>query len=310
MSFLGNKAQMNKSVTLDGLLNALDGVHRGTQKRIMIATTNYPEKLIPSIRRRGRFGQSLKIDYPREPELAEMFKYYLPQINRTDIMSQIRAVEQSLGLRLSTAAAVDILAKESLDRAKPTPPSTTHKDLATSVVNQIDASLRELEQNNRKRLDGTHQLLSLLGLEKCGGSFHDQGLVDLRYVKLLNDHELKDIGITRLGDRKKLLDSFQYMEDTPALSGDALQKAKDGLRAMRDSEENLFDGVAKLLKSVFDEKQAAELEEKFNEQGLAQCTLAELQKLSAGDLEKEEFGLKKLGDRHRLLLAIGKLREP
>ena len=41
----------SRKVTLDGLLNALDGVQRGASKRIIIATTNYPEKLVPSIRR-------------------------------------------------------------------------------------------------------------------------------------------------------------------------------------------------------------------------------------------------------------------
>merc|ERR1719326_1205271 len=114
ISFVGNKAEMNKRVTLDGLLNALDGVHRGTQKRIMVATTNYPEKLIPSIRRRGRFGYSVKIDYPMERELRSMLRYYLPQLPREEVLTGIHAVERSLGLRLSTAAAVDIIAKISL----------------------------------------------------------------------------------------------------------------------------------------------------------------------------------------------------
>ena len=45
-----NDSKESRRVTLDGLLNAIDGVQRGASKRIIIATTNYPEKLIPSIR--------------------------------------------------------------------------------------------------------------------------------------------------------------------------------------------------------------------------------------------------------------------
>jgi hypothetical protein len=51
---IGVKAGLDKDskkVTLDGLLNAIDGVQRGASKRILIATTNYPEKLVPSLRR-------------------------------------------------------------------------------------------------------------------------------------------------------------------------------------------------------------------------------------------------------------------
>jgi len=302
ISLVGNKAEMNKRVTLDGLLNALDGVHRGTQKRIMIATTNYPEKLIPSIRRRGRFGYSVKIDYPEDQELESMFKYYLPQLPRDEVLTGIHAVERSLGLRLSTAAAVDIIAKISLQRSND-PMSV----LGSNVVKQVEGALRELETSNRKQLHGTHELLSLLGLEKYAKCLYEEGLFDMRYVKLLNDGELSNIGIDSLGDRKKLLDSFQYMEDTPPLSGDRLDKARANLRAMRDQDPKvvLFDGIAKLLREVFEGEEASEFEAKFKEEGMAMCTMEELKKLNDGDLEK--LGLKRLGDRQRLLLCIEKL---
>merc|ERR1712078_230006 len=58
----------------------------------------------------------------------------------------------------------------------------------------------------------------------------------MRYVKLLNDGELSAIGIKTLGDRKKLLDAFQFMEDTPALSGEQLAAAEEGLQLMRNPE--------------------------------------------------------------------------
>jgi SpoVK/Ycf46/Vps4 family AAA+-type ATPase len=305
ISFVGNKAEMNKRVTLDGLLNALDGVHRGTQKRILVATTNYPEKLIPSIRRRGRFGHSVRIDYPDDAQLEDMFKYYLPQVPKDEVLANIRGIEQSLGLRLSTAAAIDIIAKLSLQRS-PLPPS----DLGHGIVKQVEDALRELESSNQKQLRGTHELLSLLGLQEYADCFLEQGLVDMRYVKLLNDGELKELGIQNLGDRKKLLDSFQYMEDTPVLFGEKLEKACKELRMMRDQDDKVvvFNGVPALLRTVFKEEQAFEREAKFKEEGLGNCTIEELQKLTTDDLQTK-LGLAKLGDRQRLLLCIERLRE-
>jgi len=304
ISFVGNKAEMNKRVTLDGLLNALDGVHRGTQKRILVATTNYPDKLIPSIRRRGRFGHSVRIDYPHDAQLEDMFRYYLPQVPKDEVIANIRGVELSLGLRLSTAAAIDIIAKLSLQRSA-LPPN----DLGLGIVKQVEDALRELESSNRKQLRGTHELLSLLGLQEYADCFYQQGLVDMRYVKLLSDAELKDTGIKNLGDRKKLLDSFQYMEDTPALIGEKLENAHKGLQAMRDQDDKvvLFDGVPALLRAVFNEEQASELVGKFKEEGLGNCTIEELQQLTADDLETK-LGLAKLGDRRRLLVCIERLR--
>ena len=47
-------------------------MQRGASKRIIIATTNYPEKLMPSMRRRGRLGLSFEITYPSDATLAKV----------------------------------------------------------------------------------------------------------------------------------------------------------------------------------------------------------------------------------------------
>lgn len=305
LSLLGNKAHMNKCVTLDGLLNALDGVHRGTQKRIMIATTNFAEKLIPSIRRRGRFGISHHIDYPQDAELLDMLAYYLPHLPALDILKGIKTIELRTGLRLTTAGAIDIIAKLGLSAGT----SGQGKDeTVATLLHQVEASLFELLQSNRKRLYGTHELLTLLGMQKYAPDFLRNGLVDLRYVKLLNDAELEKVGVTILGDRKKLLDAFQYMEDTPPLQDDQLAKATLGLKALLKDTSHIFLGVEALLKSVIeDEELRAVVETKFKEQGLSESGVKELKKLDAGDLEK--LGVERLGDRKTLLLRIEKLEE-
>ena len=107
-------------VTLDGLLNALDGVQRGASKRIIIATTNYPEKLMPSIRRRGRLGLSFEISYPSDETLSRLLSHHLPQ--NTDVrktLTELRAVESRLGLPAPTAALTDIFAKAGLRASSP-----------------------------------------------------------------------------------------------------------------------------------------------------------------------------------------------
>lgn len=99
-------------MTLDGLLNALDGVQRGASKRIIIATTNYPEKLMPSIRRRGRLGLSFEITYPSDATLGRLLRHHLPSgADVADTTARLRAVETRLGLPAPTAALTDIFAK-------------------------------------------------------------------------------------------------------------------------------------------------------------------------------------------------------
>merc|ERR1719399_589751 len=78
----------SRKVRLDGLLNALDRVQRGASKRIIIATTNYPEKLMPSMRRRGRLGLSFEITYPSDVTLTQLLAHHLPA--GTDVRTTIR----------------------------------------------------------------------------------------------------------------------------------------------------------------------------------------------------------------------------
>lgn len=64
------------SVTLSGLLNAIDGPATG-EGHILIATTNYPERLDPALVRSGRFDLKLKIDYVATSEFrAYMARFY------------------------------------------------------------------------------------------------------------------------------------------------------------------------------------------------------------------------------------------
>ncbi len=62
-------------LNLAGLLNVLDGVV-DTPDRILVMTTNHPEKLDPALIRPGRIDKKLHLGYMRGPEAADMVSHY------------------------------------------------------------------------------------------------------------------------------------------------------------------------------------------------------------------------------------------
>lgn len=62
-------------LSLSGLLNVIDGVI-DCHKRMMIITTNHPEKLDPALTRPGRINIKIHLGYMCYPETKEMVEYY------------------------------------------------------------------------------------------------------------------------------------------------------------------------------------------------------------------------------------------
>ena len=60
---------------LSGLLNVLDGVV-DCPNRILIMTTNHPEKLDPALIRPGRIDKIIYLGYLQAPEAKEMVEHY------------------------------------------------------------------------------------------------------------------------------------------------------------------------------------------------------------------------------------------
>ncbi|CEM31946.1 unnamed protein product [Vitrella brassicaformis CCMP3155] len=63
-------------LNLAGLLNVMDGVI-DSPGRIVVLTTNHPEKLDPALIRPGRINKRLHLGYIKGPELCRMVEHYL-----------------------------------------------------------------------------------------------------------------------------------------------------------------------------------------------------------------------------------------
>jgi chaperone BCS1 len=72
-----NLASEFSALTLSGLLNGIDGVSSGDD-RILIATTNHPEKLDKALIREGRFDLKLNIGYVDDKMIREFFEKFYP----------------------------------------------------------------------------------------------------------------------------------------------------------------------------------------------------------------------------------------
>lgn len=78
------KQQKSYGVTLSGLLNAIDGV-AATEGRILIMTTNHPEKLDPALVRAGRIDRRIFIGKLGMPEVEAMFRCFYPEATPTQM---------------------------------------------------------------------------------------------------------------------------------------------------------------------------------------------------------------------------------
>lgn len=72
-----------KQITLSGLLNALDGA-ASNENRILIATTNHPDKLDPALIRDGRFDIKEDIGYMTNETFRRYLKRFYPKSNFKD----------------------------------------------------------------------------------------------------------------------------------------------------------------------------------------------------------------------------------
>lgn len=73
------KVEAGKTISFSGLLNAIDGVAAGAG-RIVVLTTNHPEKLDPALIRRGRIDMRVEVRAPDEEQLLRLWERFMPGV--------------------------------------------------------------------------------------------------------------------------------------------------------------------------------------------------------------------------------------
>lgn len=106
------KHKENK-VTFSGLLNAIDGVSAG-EGRILIMTTNHPEKLDAALIRAGRADVHVVIDAPDRSQVVRIYERFFPE---ADAMQTRRFVE-AVNLEATSMACLQNLLMENRNDAE------------------------------------------------------------------------------------------------------------------------------------------------------------------------------------------------
>merc|ERR1712070_564985 len=76
-------SESTDKLNLAGLLNVLDGV-LDSPERIVIMTTNHPEKLDPALIRPGRINKRVSLGYLKPREALQMVEHYFSKISTTE----------------------------------------------------------------------------------------------------------------------------------------------------------------------------------------------------------------------------------
>lgn len=91
-------------ISLSGLLNTIDGAasHEG---RVLIMTTNHPEKLDPALIRPGRVDLQVRFTLATQSQTRDIFKRMYTTTNTSDAPSASRKPSKASGTPLSSVAA-------------------------------------------------------------------------------------------------------------------------------------------------------------------------------------------------------------
>ncbi|KAH0551085.1 hypothetical protein GP486_007567 [Trichoglossum hirsutum] len=96
-SYLGTDVTRVQGISMSGLLNAIDGVasHEG---RILVMTTNYPEKLDEALLRPGRIDMQIEFSMATRPQAQELFmRMYAHDETQTDLTLRAKTADGESG---------------------------------------------------------------------------------------------------------------------------------------------------------------------------------------------------------------------
>jgi len=101
------KPENKEEITLSFLLNLLDGVLE-TPGRILIITSNYPERLDKALIRPGRIDLNIKFDNADMDMILEMFQHFY-NLDETGIRKIKLELDSSIDMMLTPAEVIAVL---------------------------------------------------------------------------------------------------------------------------------------------------------------------------------------------------------
>jgi SpoVK/Ycf46/Vps4 family AAA+-type ATPase len=99
-----NQTPCEDALNLAGLLNVLDGVV-DSPGRIIVMTTNHPEKLDPALVRPGRINKHLRLTYMTPACLADLVEHYLGAVLTEDQRTQLASLQDRTPAQVEQACA-------------------------------------------------------------------------------------------------------------------------------------------------------------------------------------------------------------
>lgn len=115
------------TLSLSGLLNALDGV-AASEGRILVVTTNHPEKLDPALKRPGRMDVWVEFNLAIREQMSEMFRGFFP------VSHDEEPTEQPLGKKDETIKSSEKDQEEEVKFDVTVEKIPEHKDDSSSQV--------------------------------------------------------------------------------------------------------------------------------------------------------------------------------
>ncbi|KAK6004370.1 hypothetical protein QM012_008232 [Aureobasidium pullulans] len=113
-----NKDDTTSKISLSGLLNVIDGVatHEG---RILIMTTNHPEKLDPALVRAGRVDMHIRFSYASTAQIKSLFLRMYTRDNVSTVATETLlpkpVIKRDLEASNNTADAESLLTQDELE---------------------------------------------------------------------------------------------------------------------------------------------------------------------------------------------------
>lgn len=155
----GGSSSGEEDRTLNQLLAEMSGFTE-TENIMVLAATNFPERLDSALMRSGRFGRQITIDYPDDYERLNMVKYYFNKIKLPLVSSVSEEDIASLTKGLTPADIKEIANESGI--------LTIRQHLTEITLDNINEAVNKVITKNIRHPDKSKEELELVTAHECG----------------------------------------------------------------------------------------------------------------------------------------------